>query len=423
MNKSIPFRTWALPTVVASVLLSSACSDGSSSDSSMNNDDVGVTIETAGRLALYGSDGSAVRMLDLDTETMLQSFALTGGDARLYSSPDKRYAVVIQRDDNKVSFIDGGLYTEDHVDHLHDYREDPIMLDYGLSGIRPTHYSAHEDHAVIFFDADEGVPSAVTVLSDAGIGTSAVTGELTLTNSMHGAAKFINDKLFVTYRDPFITETVLPAAIERYSMSDGVAELEERYDEPCPRLHGNASNESWLAFGCADGVLAVDIKQETYPVTKLDNPASMAEEGRVGTLYAHPALEEMVGVARGQAFVVSPGGDEAFRELPFPEGNSMVSQGFNVDGETYYILGGDGMLYLYDVVADWEAVTPVVVATSIGEEDTAPVVVASSVDDRLYVLNTNGQQVIEVDSVDGSIVRTIDLDFSATRMTWLGIPE
>jgi hypothetical protein len=240
---------------------------------------------------------------------------------------------------------------------------------------------------------------------------------------MHGAAKFIDDNLFVTYRDPSITETVLPAAIERYSLADGDFTLVERYEEACPLLHGNASNGSWLAFGCGDGVLAFDLTQDGYPATKLDNPVSMAEEGRVGTLYAHPSVEALVGVARGQTFVVDPGSETAFTELAFPTEVSMVSQGFNVDGETYYILGDDGNLYLYDIIADWETLDPVAVAASVGEDDTAPVVVASGVADRLFVLDTNGQQIIEIDGIDGSIVRTIELDFTATRITWVGLPR
>jgi len=415
--------SWKFASVAASVLLLSACSDGSSSGDALNDDDIGANIDTAGRLALYDENSASVTMLDLDSRTTLQSFTLPGGDARLYASPDKRYAVAIQRDDNKVSFIDSGLYTEDHVDHLHDYMEDPLMLDFGLSGTRPTHYSAHEEHGVVFFDAEDGVPSTVTILSDSDIGAGVVTGELTLSNSMHGAAKFVDDRLFVTYRDASITETTLPAAIERYSLADGVFTMEQRYDEACTLLHGNASNETLLAFGCGDGVLIIDLTQEGYPATKLANPASMAEDTRVGTLYAHTAVNEVVGVAGDQTFIIVPNADEVFQELPFPSDVSKVSQGFNIDGDTYYILGDDGMLHLYDVIADWAPLMPVAVADSVGEEDTSPVVVPSGADDRLYVLNTNGEQIIEVDSIDGTIVRTIDLDFSATRMTWLGLSE
>lgn len=424
MKRTISRRSWELVGVTASALVLGACGNGSSSGNGLSHDDSDTDIDTAGRLALYSSDNQSVNVLDLDTDTVLQSFALPGGEARLYASPDKRYAVAVQRDDNTVSFIDSGLYTEDHVDHMHDYKEAPAMLDYTLSGIRPTHYSAHDQHGVIFFDAEEGSTSSVTVLSDSDIGGGSVTGELALSNSMHGAAKFIDDHLFVTYKDASITDTVLPAAIERYALTDGTFTLEKRYDEACPLLHGNASNERSLAFGCGDGVLIIDLTQQDYPATKLANPESMAEDGRVGRLYTHPATDVFVGYARGgQTFVIDPKASEVFMELPFSDGVSKVSQGFNADGETYFILGSDGMLYLYDVVADWTPLTPVAVAASVGEEDTAPVVVSSGESDRLYVLNTNGQQVIEVDSLDGSIERVIDLDFSATRMSWHGLPE
>jgi len=414
-------RPWRLAGAAGTAaLLLSACGGGSSSDEDGGTD---VDIDSIGRLALYDSGDPAVAVLDLDSGDVLRRFALPGGEARLYTSPGQRYAVAVQRDDDRVSFVDGGLYTEDHFDHFHDYAELPALLDFTLSGTRPTHYSAHEGQGVIFFDAQDGVPSTVTVLSDADVAGGSVTAELTLANSMHGAAKLVDDRLFVTFRDPSITDTVLPAAIERYALVDGTFTLEQRYEEPCPRLHGHAANEEAIVFGCGDGVLVVDLTQEGYPATKLANPESMAEEGRVGTVYAHTAVEQMVGAAGDQSFVIDPDGEPAFRELPLPDGVSPVAQGFNVDGETYYLLGDDGMLRLHDVVADWSPLAPVAVADRVGEEDAAPVVVASAAGERLFVLNTNGRQVIEVDSIDGTVVRTIDLDFTATRLAWLGLPE
>ncbi|WP_157736164.1 hypothetical protein [Granulosicoccus antarcticus] len=83
----------------AAALFLSACSDGSSS----NEEDEPVSIDSAGRLALYDSDDSAVVVYDLDSEFALQRFAMAGGEASLYASPDKRYAVLIQRNDNRVS--------------------------------------------------------------------------------------------------------------------------------------------------------------------------------------------------------------------------------------------------------------------------------------------------------------------------------
>jgi len=416
------------------VLLGACSSDGSSSLPA--DDDSDVDIESAGRLALYDSEAAAVEVLDLDTGTALQRFALPGEEPRLYASPDRRYALAVQRDDGRVSFVDSGLYTEDHVEHLHDYAQDPTMLDFTLSGSRPTHYSDHEGVGAIFFDADEGMTSSVTVLSDADIGAARVLGELALDNNMHGAAKLVDDRLFVTYRDPAITATTLPAAIERHVLADGAFTLEQRYEEPCPLLHGHAANASFIVFGCGDGVLAVDLTREGYPATKLANPGSMAEDGRIGTVIAHPALDELVGVAGDQIFLIDPDADvdEAFREfypdadrpieeLPLPGDVSRITQGFNVDGETFHVLGSDGMLHLYDVMADWAPVASVAVTAAIGEEGTAPIVVASGAEDRLFVLDTDGQAVIEVDGIDGTLLRTIDLGYTATRIAWLGLSD
>ncbi|WP_169727503.1 hypothetical protein [Granulosicoccus antarcticus] len=177
------------------------------------------------------------------------------------------------------------------------------MLDFTLSGFSPTHYSTHEEHGVIFFDAEEGVPSTVTILSDADIAAGSVTGELSLTNNMHGAAKLIDDKLFVTYRDPSITDTTLPAAVERYAYEGGTFTLEHRYEEPCPLLHGHAANDEFIAFGCGDGMLFIDLKQEDFPASKLLNPESMVAEARIGTVIAHEEVDELVGIVGDQVFV------------------------------------------------------------------------------------------------------------------------
>ncbi|WP_217694033.1 hypothetical protein [Vreelandella aquamarina] len=91
---------------------------------------------------------------------MLASMAMDGEAPRLYASPGNRYAVAIQRGEDLVSFVDGGLYTEDHGDHMHDYAETPSMLSLTLNDHKPTHYSAGESQGVVFFDGGEARPQS-----------------------------------------------------------------------------------------------------------------------------------------------------------------------------------------------------------------------------------------------------------------------
>ncbi len=416
-------KSLALTCATISVLLA-----GCDGDSSSDDDDDGHTdteIETAGRLVLYDQDNTAIKVMDLDSEAVLDTFSLPGDGPRLYASPEHRYAVVIQRSDDLVSFVDSGFYTEDHGDHLHDFADDPMMLSFSLSGSMPTHYTAHEEYAAVFFDAlNEGMTSSVTLLTDESIGAGEVVAELTLDNNMHGVAKLIEDKLFVTYRDPLITETVLPAAVDRYSFDDGELTFEHRYTEECPKLHGSAATDDFVTFGCSDGVLAINLSDASYPATKLGNPDSLLEDNRIGSLYSHHEVPEFVGAAGDQFYVIDPSQPaDPYRELSLPDGVSRIAQGFDAHGDVFYVLGDDGKLYLFGIESDWDALEPIEVADEVGDDDISPAVTISQAEETLFVLNTNGQKIFEVDSASGETLRTIDLGFTATRLVWLGFTE
>lgn len=415
-------RWQKLSCILLTTVLISACGGGSSS--SDDDDHSETEINTAGRLAIYNQDDNAVHIWDLDSNASLESFPLIGEAPRLYQSPDHRYALVIQRGDSQVSFIDSGLYTEDHGDHLHDYAEAPRMLEFTLEGHRPTHYNTHEEYGVVFNDGEEGINSSVHILSESSIGMGNILGELALDNNMHGVAKLIDDQLFVTYRDASITDTTLPAAVERYQFSDGEITFQERYTEACPRLHGSAATHEFITFGCSDGVLAIDLTADDYLAFKLLNPDSLLADSRIGTLVSHEAVHHFVGIAGNQFFVIDAETPlDAYQALTLPDGVSKIAYGFNVDGDIFYVLGDNGILYLYNVNDDWNALTPVMVADAVEEGDSHPAVTVSAAEDRLFVLNTNGQQIIEVSSEDGTVIRTIDLGFTATRLVWLGLAE
>ena len=417
-SRGFPFtlRPLAASLMIVSATMLAACGGSSSDDPHEHTD-----IETAGRLALFDTDASQLRILDLDSSEILASMAVDGEAPRLYASPGNRYAVAIQRGDDLVSFVDGGLYTEDHGDHMHDYAETPSMLSLTLNDHKPTHYSSGEAEGVVFFDGGEAASSKVTVFSDTTLGSGSTLASLQLDNNMHGAAKMIDGHLFVTYRDSSITDTTLPAAVERYHLDGSSFEFEERYSQACPRLHGAAANAHSLGFGCSDGVLAIDLHEAGYPATKLENPEGLAEGARIGTVVANHDVEELVGIAGDRLFVIHPESTtEVYHELDLGEGVGRLAQGFTTHGEVFYVLGDDGGLRLFDPAHGWELITTVELMAAPGEEDTLAVT-TSAAQERLFVLHN--QSVIEVDTTDGDIVRTIDLGFSASAIAWLGLAE
>ena len=416
---TFPLRS---PLAIAlSAVLIAGCGGGSSDDDAHEHTD----IDTAGRLALFDTDAGAIKVLGIDDEVdTLATFETTGEAPRLYSSPDSRYAVAIQRGDDLVSFIDSGLYTEDHGDHMHDYAETPTMLNLSLNDNRPTHYSLGEERGIVFFDGSDAASSKVTVFTDESLGGGTAEAALDLDNNMHGVAKLADGKLFVTYRDAAVTDTTLPDQVERYDFVNGAFEFEERYNETCPRLHGAAANAHVVAFGCSDGVLAIDLHDASYPTIKLGNPASLTPEGRIGTIEGHHDVEELVGIAGNQLFVIdAEAAADNYSELVLDDDVERIAQGFDAHGEVFYVMGDDGKLRLFHPADDWALAATIDVTGPIGDEDASPSIARSGAEDRLFVLNPNDQTITEIDTHDGDIVRTIDLDFAASGLVWLGLPD
>ncbi|MFP3976801.1 hypothetical protein [Marinobacter sp. KMM 10035] len=416
---SLPFssalRPLAASVMLASATLLSACGgSGNSSDEAHHH----TKIETDGRLALFDSDASALKFLSLDDGQMLTSITMNGEPPSLYPSPDRRHAVAIQRGDDRVSFFDSGLYTEDHGNHMHDYAETPSMLSLTLNDHKPTHYTAGESHGVVFFDGGTAARSKVTAFSDATLGNGATLASLDLENNMHGVAKVIGGHLFVTYRDSGITDTTLPAAVERYHLDGTQFTHEHRYDEACPKLHGAAANAHSLGFGCSDGVLVIDLHGAGYPATKLANPENLEVGARIGTLVANHDVEELIGIAGNRLFIIDPESTTPYRELKIGEGVGLLKQGFTTHGEVFYVLGNDGGLRLFDPADNWALLNTLPLMDAPLEGDTVATAV-SAAQERLFVVHN--QTLIEVDTAAGKIVRSVDLGFKASSIVWLGL--
>ena len=410
-----------LGAALISVALLSAC--GSSSGDSGNDDEHADThIETEGRLAVFDEDAQALKVIELEDGNVIDSFALDGTSTpRLYSLPGQRYIAAIQRDDNLVSFIDSGLYTEDHGDHLHDYQEAPSLLSFMLTNVKPTHFEAGEGRALIFNDGSDESVSSVSVFSAASIADGETLFEVNRETNMHGAAKLIDDNLFVTHRDASITDTTLPAEVERYSVNEDVATFEERYDAKCPGLHGAGYNHETLIFGCSDGILAIDLHDEDYTATKFGSPESMDDGSRIGSVYAHHDVEALVTKAGSQLFAtVIEEGAVSYEELILDEGVTALSQNFTPNGEFFWVAGDNAKIYLWDVEESWATSTSFTISDS---EITSIFVAPSTASHQLYVLDVINQQVITVDYESGIIEGLIDLDFTPSGLAWMGLPE
>ncbi|NJN45153.1 MAG: hypothetical protein HC808_00075 [Candidatus Competibacteraceae bacterium] len=398
-------------------------SDGS--DHGGGDDD--FSINSLGRLALTEAESSAVRIVNLDDRSMLATFSVAGTPSSLYSSPGYRYAVVVQRNDDQVNFIDGGLYTEDHVDHLHDYAEMPQMQSLTLPDHRPTHFQKYSGQAVLFFDGSDTAASArLAVLDDAAIGEGSVE-YVERDNNMHGAAQVIGDHLFVTYRDASVTDTTLPSEVEHHQRQPGgMFVFQKRYAEQCPRLHGSAGNASHVAFGCGDGVLLIQHNAVDQPAQHLANADSMEEDQRIGTVAGHPEVVEFVGIAGPglydgpELYAINPM-DGGFRAIMWGDGSTHhLTHAFDRHGERFLVLDDSGVLHILSPQEDW-AVRASVAVLERTEESPRPRLVVSGAGDYAYVSDPETNRVIEVNLENAMIEGEISLDFSPANLVWLGL--
>jgi len=422
-----PFAKLSLALALSSILVGcnhSSSDDDHSDDAHNNEQDHGDThVETSGRLAVLNSADNSVNIINIDDQQSLGSFALGSAGARLHASPEYRYALALERDANRVSIFDSGLYTEDHGDHLHDYQEAPADTGIVLNGSRPTHFSVHEEYGAVFNDAGDGVMSSVTLLSDEWITGQNNLLTLELTNSMHGVAKLIDDKLFVTYRDLTITDTTLPAEVERYSFDGTGFTLDSRYSTQCPLLHGAGTSENYLIYGCGDGILSINLQDSEYPATHYSNPDFFGDDERIGSVYGHHEVNDLIGTVgypHRQLMRLSPDAEQPIQALTLPDNDLAIAQGFNQDGDTFYALSPDGQLHFFNT-SDWTLSSSLQVVNALAEDATTPVIVSSQADGHLYLLDPENQRILVIDSEEGSVEETIALDFPASTLVWLGL--
>ena len=349
-EKSSAARTpWQkLSACVVIGLLAAGCG-GSNNSTETNNDDAAhddaAHIESAGRLAITQAELAGVHVIDLDGHQSLATVATNFVPSALYASPSRRYAVAIQRNDDLVQFIDGGLWQEDHVDHLHDYEADPALAALQVNGIRPTHYEVFDDVAALFMDgnAETSQNAAVVSVTDASIESGQTLATLALPMQMHGTAEPRGQYLLSTWRAPTSVNT-LPEMVELYRRDEAGYAFVERFETSCPLLHGSFSNERYSAFGCGDGVLVIEQNGDTFSSFKIANPVGMPEGDRIGTVLGHLTM------------------------IDWSAARTHVAQTFDHEAANFLVLDDLGMLHVLDASNGWASRGAVAVTGSVSED-------------------------------------------------------
>ena len=282
------------------------------------------------RLLVADSESGKIRIHDLADGKHVADLNVDG-PARVYALSDGRYAFAVQTTSNTSQAIDGGIWIEDHGDHMHPYEQPPAVRPFKVEGATPIHFVEHGGQIAIFNDGT-GSAKVIKTSDIAQANPSIHTVESGLAH--HGVAVPIGNDMLISVADE---GQRLPKGVDRRNRSSSV--IQEMHD--CPLLHGEAPSGSKVAFGCGDGVLIVDTSKSPMEAHKVASPDGA--EGRVGTVYSHREVSFFIGNhgPRGLS-KIDPGRDTM---VVFSVPVAVRAFGFANDGHAIVAVTEDGQVH------------------------------------------------------------------------------
>lgn len=417
-----------IPLLMTAVLLT-ACEDGSDNKTESHQKD-NFDVNKTGRLVVTSAAESNPELAVFNSKdgALIDRLSLSHAASSLYASPQSRFALVAQRDQNKVQILDGGLYQEDHGDHLHPYEKDPKIIEQVFNGIRPTHYRDNETRSAFFFDGDgdNALLSSVIDFNDDEILNNKARS-LELTNAMHGAAEPRGDFLLATYRAANAT-SVLPDQIElfKFNKNSGNYDTIKRFSETCPSLHGAFSTEDASVFGCSDGVLVIRQNGDNFTAEKINNPAGMEAGVRIGSFSGFADSNLVAGWARGALYAVNL--DNSTIELvDWKNGTAAEYSTAKMDdeGDILMVLNKAGGLHLLDAKNNFKHLIEIKALNALpvfapGSHGHVSITSSKSSDD-VYITDAVNNQLVVVNLEHKELEKPISLPFTPKHVAWVGI--
>ena len=416
-----------LPILLA-VMSLTACKGSSSNSSGDEHQSGDFDTSSNGRLVISFADTAEVAVMDLQDGSEIERISLNNIASAVHSSPQHRFALIAQRDQGEVQIIDGGMYQEDHGDHLHPYEETPSLISKAFSGAKPTHYREHEGQAAFFLDGDseQSLLSKVISFNDEAI-LHNEERSLELDNFMHGVAEPRDEYLLATYR-PAEAVSVLPEQVELYKFNTASAgyDLVERFDEACPSLHGAFSTEEASVFGCSDGVLMIKQEGDTFTASKIANPDSMAEGERIGSFSGHADGHVVAGWASGKLYQLNIDA-ESLVQIDWTQGEAVEYSTAKMDdeGTVLLVLDKQGSVHLLDVEDDFSRLSKIKIIEEMPEltGHSSVAITTNYANEEAYFVDSVAQKIVVIDVEEAHLEGSIDLAFTPKALAWVGIAE
>jgi hypothetical protein len=413
----------------ATAFLLAACGGG------VDDDHEAVFIDTAGRLAIAENNAPQLRVYDLDSGAVEATYAMDNPPSAVYASPGGRYAVVVQRLQDRVQFVDGGIWQEDHGDHLHDYKQASRLLAFRLNGPRPTHYDVQAGRqAAIFLDgngqANPVQNAGVRLITDASIAAGQVAAAIDLTLPIHGLAEPVGDKLLTVARAADAIDSLPTHLTLHHRAGSGFSPVRE-LPTRCNGMHGSFSSGSSTVVGCREGMMVV----RHLSATEVDNGRMVPAAIRIGTVAGHPRLpDHFIGIGnegaapdpvttRFFALDAEAGTATPFVPQGWETGRLRRAHGFDRTGQRFFILDDQGALIVAQRQGGaWANLARVAAAIpTMPAAAPWPAIVANGARDQVYITDPVARQLVVINSVTGAIVERRTLGFSPSAAAWIGI--
>ena len=391
----------------------------------------GEHAEATGRLIIADGEQAALSVLDLTTEGLAElRIPVAAPGARVYSSPSGRFAFVIARgpedNDDRVHVFDGGVYLVPHGDHSDLVSKAVSPLSVGTSDERPAHVSVHNGWTTIYHDAtgraalfeehhlEEDYNDYEPVWMEAGL--------------QHGAVVALGEDYFmVTSNNPDYPATAtssLPLGAEIRTIDNQV--VYDASNRSCPGMHGEAANNHGVALGCVGGVLFIEGHDDEYEHVFIDNPASMNESARIGSLWGHDESEHFFGSASYRQdgtsiydglWMIDAEGGEMMQVLPSTDEKRVYGAAFDGHGEEFFALSADGMLNVIhaatgEVEDEMQLVEPF-------DGDSSPSFIV--VGEMIYVSDRASGHIFEFSVEHGEIEREWEISGMPGSLAFVGI--
>lgn len=416
MNLDIKKVAFKLTLLTSTVILVACGGSGNNNDSANNPSQPPHSGEKTalGRLVITNSDAlnPSAYIYDLDEKKVASNISLKYLPTSVYASPEYRYAVLISRADNITKFIDGGIYK--HNDHID--KDQPTLLSLDLQGPTPNHYRSVNGQAALFYDGSDSLTSSFDIFTDASLKTGKIVAAQTLPLKHHGVAEPRGNYVLSSYLTA--GETTL-SKMALYELHNDHFHFEKAFATSCNKLHGAGSNQNYSAFGCEDGVMVVEQKNDEFTDYKI--PVNV----RITNIAGKDQLDQFIGFATGnlQAFVIDPVAKSS-RELNWSAGAqdsegkpvSRLQHVLDHSGKNLVILDSAGSLHIIDTTT-WRHKASIKVLEK--DFNLARLSINASNND-LLVSDATGKAVHIVSLKDLKISQRITLDFAPANFAWVG---